>query len=273
MPKGMAVCIGLNAVDPRHYQGWDGKLVACEADAQDMASIGKAGGYAVTSLLTKKATRDTVTRALKSAAAKLAAGDILFLTYSGHGGQVPDKNGDEDDGTDETWCLYDGELIDDELYAIFARFRKGVRIFVLSDSCHSGTVTRAAYLANAGAAPADGVRYRFMPPEVAMRVYRANQAFYDKIAEKSADSRDKAEIAAAVILISGCQDNQTSQDGAFNGLFTGQLLKVWNGGKFKGAYPRFQAAILAAMPPTQSPNYYVVGAANKKFEGQRPFTI
>ena len=27
--KGIAVCIGLNAVDPKHYQGWSGNLAAC----------------------------------------------------------------------------------------------------------------------------------------------------------------------------------------------------------------------------------------------------
>ena len=34
----------------------------------------------------------------------------------------------------------------------------------------------------------------------------------------------------SVILISGCQDNQTSMDGDHNGAFTEQLLKVWNHG-------------------------------------------
>lgn len=272
--KGIAICIGLNSVDPNHYQGWSGPLVACEADAEDMTAIAKAGKYATTTLLTKKATRAAVTGALKAAAGKLKAGDTLLLTYSGHGGQVPDANGDEDDDTDETWCLYDGQLVDDELYALFGGFARGVRILVLSDSCHSGTVTRAAYMmARSGARGDAGVRYRFMPPEVALRVYRGNQDFYDDIAKGAKDARDEGAVAASVILISGCQDNQLSQDGAFNGLFTGQLLKVWNGGRFRSGHRRFHANILTSMPPDQSPNYYVVGAANKTFERKRPFTI
>lgn len=270
MPKGIAICIGLNAVDPGHYQGWSGPLVACEADAEDMAAIAKSHKYSVTSLLTKKATRSSVVATMTTAASRLKSGDILLLTYSGHGGQVPDTNGDEDDGTDETWCLYDGQLIDDELYSLFGKFEKGVRIFVLSDSCHSGTVTRAAYLASSAGAE---VRYRFMPPEVALRVYRGNQAFYDRIAASAQDARDQGGVAASIILISGCQDNQVSQDGTFNGLFTGQLLKIWNGGQFKKGYRKFHAAILASMPPDQSPNYYVIGAPNKGFEQQRPFTV
>ena len=41
MAKGLALTIGLNAVDPKHYQGWSGKLNACEADARDMAEIAR----------------------------------------------------------------------------------------------------------------------------------------------------------------------------------------------------------------------------------------
>ena len=37
------------------------------------------------------------------------------MTYSGHGGQIEDVSGEEEDKKDETWCLYDGELIDDEV--------------------------------------------------------------------------------------------------------------------------------------------------------------
>jgi hypothetical protein len=274
MGKGIALCIGLNAVDPGHYQGWGGPLTACEADADDMSAIAKGEKMAVTTLLTKKATREAVRKVIEDAARKLIAGDLFMVTYSGHGGQVPDKDGDEDDGNDETWCLYDGQLIDDELYALYANFAKGVRILVLSDSCHSGTVSRdAVAMAHAQLRAGDAPRFRNMPPEIALRVYRANKAFYDGIAAKSANARDKASLDATVLLISGCQDNQLSQDGSFNGLFTGQLLKVWNDGQFKKDYRRFHAAILATMPPDQSPNYFIIGAGNKKFEGQRPFTV
>jgi metacaspase-1 len=34
------------------------------------------------------------------------------------GGQVNDIHNDEPDGLDETWALYDRELVDDELYAL-----------------------------------------------------------------------------------------------------------------------------------------------------------
>ena len=71
------------------------------------------------------------------------AGDIFWITYSGHGSQVPDQNGDESDGLDETWCLYDCQILDDTLFDLWSRFKEGVRIVIFSDSCHSGTIARA----------------------------------------------------------------------------------------------------------------------------------
>jgi hypothetical protein len=43
---------------------------------------------------------------------------------------------------DETWCLFDGHLIDDYLRGALAKIASGVRVVVISDSCHSGTVIR-----------------------------------------------------------------------------------------------------------------------------------
>lgn len=285
MAKGAALAIGLNSVDPGHYQGWSGDLMACEADAHDMAQIAKSRGFTTSTLLTKNATRGAVTQAIRSHAMALAAGDIFLLTYSGHGGQLPDLNGDEDDAEDETWCLYDGELLDDELYQGLAAFSAGVRVLVFSDSCHSGTVVKAAYYAasrtgsyaaRTAAEPggaAGEARFRAMPAAVALRTYQANQAMYDPILKDRQVRESRAKVKASVLLLSGCQDNQLSADGTFNGLFTGTLKRVWNGGKFRGSYRPFRNRIVNRMPPDQTPNYFTVGAPNPQFEAQRPFSV
>ncbi len=277
MTKGLALAIGLNAVDPEHYSGWSGELNACEADAEDMTSIGTSRGFQVTTLMTKDATRVNVLDALSKAAKELKAGDIFLLSYSGHGGQLPDMNGDEIDAADETWCLYDGELVDDELYAQLSTFAKGVRILVFSDSCHSGTVTKMAYYSRINAPnPSDGtqaVRYRAMPKDIALRVYRKNRDFYNKILEDPKIKEAKDAVKASVLLLSGCQDNQFSSDGVANGLFTSQLLAVWREGAFKGNYKKFHRDILSRMPPDQTPNYYRTGVKDAKFEAQTPFTV
>ena len=59
LAKAMSLHVGLNAVNPKHYEGWSGELVACEFDAQDMAAIAHAAGMKPIRLLTKKATRPT----------------------------------------------------------------------------------------------------------------------------------------------------------------------------------------------------------------------
>ncbi|MFZ1504119.1 MAG: caspase family protein, partial [Nitrospira sp.] len=115
-PKGLSLHIGLNAVSPAAYGGWSGDLAACEFDAKDMAAIATSRGLKATLLLTKQGTRAKTLAAMRKAAKTLRKGDFFFLTYSGHGGQVPDVTGEETDKQDETWCLFDGQLIDDELY-------------------------------------------------------------------------------------------------------------------------------------------------------------
>ncbi len=267
--------------------------MACEFDADDMAALARAQGMKPTLLATKKATRAAVLRALRNAAKSLRAGDLFFLSFSGHGGQVPDVTGEEPDKLDETWCLYDAQLIDDELYAELGRFAAGVRILVLSDSCHSGSVVRAGPPGTVAATPA-AMRPRMMPGAVAMRTYRDHRDFYDRLQREVAAQAGPrpvdpdaalaqlavsprldalaAKLKAAVILIAGCQDNQSSYDGDQNGAFTEKLLAIWNLGRFEGNYATLHAQIRARMPSHQTPNLFVLGEVGR-FLRQAPFSV
>jgi hypothetical protein len=269
MAKGISLHIGLNRVDPGHYEGWDGALAACEADAKDMQALARKRGFTSSPrLLTKDATARAVSDAIAAAGKQLAKGDIFFLTYSGHGGQVKDTNGDEErDRKDETWVLFDRQLVDDELYDLWGGFKTGVRILVLSDSCHSGSVTRAVPKFLSG-----GPRARFMPRSIGEKVEAAHRKLYREI-QNAHTGTEKAKVKASVLLISGCMDNQLSMDGDRNGAFTHMLKTVWAGGRFRGGYRTFRDTIVSRMPNTQTPNYYFVGEGNPAFEGQRPFTI
>jgi hypothetical protein len=218
---------------------------------------------------------------LRSAAAELTAGDILLLTYSGHGGQIPDVNGDESDDADETWVLYDRQVLDDELYVAYSAFPADTRIAVFSDSCHSGTVTRVGPPSPAGtpvapvplvAPTSGGARSRAMPPALAQRDFLNRRKTYVRIEEQTAGV-DPDEIGACVVLISGCQDNQVSLDGTHNGLFTATLLTVWNGGMFRGGYSRLRNQITQRMPDTQTPRFSIVGKGDRRFVAQQPFTV
>ncbi len=273
MSTALSLHIGLNSFDPNHY-GEPGTLAGCENDARDMVKLAKSRKFSpvVPPLMTKKATAAAVIGAIRAAAKKLKSGDTFFITYSGHGSQVPDVNGDEPDKMDETWCLYDRMLVDDELAMLWAGFKAGVRIIMLSDSCHSGSVSRGK---GPGAAamekPAKGQRYRFFPTEKAMKVYRQNQGIYDAVQFGTREGKALG-IQASIVLVSGCRDNQLSLDGDRNGLFTETMLEVWNGAKFTGGYRRFRDQIAAFMPRSQQPVYSLIGTANPAFESEQPFS-
>lgn len=284
MSNAISIHIGLNHVDPNAYGGWDGKLKGCINDATAMQNIADGLGYLSIRLLDEEATGNRVIGEIGQAAFNLEPNGILLLTYSGHGGQMPDVNGDEADGQDETWVLFDRELIDDELTNLWNQFSPGTRIVVISDSCHSGSVTRAREyqaIAQAGAfgdhykARGGPPRFRAIPQDKATLNYEKNKSMYDAL-QFASGSHKRGEMDACVLLISGCQDNQLSSDGNEgdpNGLFTGVLLNVWNNGAFSDNYKAFHQAIVDLMPPTQTPNYSVTGAGNPDFEAQKPFTV
>jgi metacaspase-1 len=269
----ISLSLGLNSVDPAAYNGWDGQLNACEQDARDMTAIAQNQGYDARTLLSAEATSGAVLGVMHEAALKLRSGDRFLLTYSGHGGQVPDVTSDEkDDMLDETWCLYDRMLLDDELYAVWSRFRKGVRILVLSDSCHSGTVARAVFTRNPPQpSPRAEYKARWLPWRNAEQVYLQAKPLYDSL-QFLAGPAENAAVRASVILISGCQDHELSYDGPRNGAFTENVLKVWNDGSFQGSHREFHTRIATLMSTgRQHPNFFLAGAADQKFESARPF--
>src|SRR5258705_1559696 len=131
--KSYSIHIGVNRVDPAHYQGWDGALLCCENDAIFYKNVAEKAGFSQTfALLSSDSnnlpTTSNLSALLKKSSEDLKEGDLLFISYSGHGGIVPDENHDEDDGTDETWWLQDRQFLDDELFENFMHFKSGVRI-------------------------------------------------------------------------------------------------------------------------------------------------
>lgn len=280
MARGISLHIGLNYIDPNAYDGWNGELFGCINDANAMQAIADSMGYRSSKLIDSQATAAAVTSQIGAAASELQSGDIFLLTYAGHGSQMPDAAGEEADGKNETWLLWDRMLIDNELYQLWSQFAAGVRVFMVSDSCHSGTMLRAQQMTEFMQTEAargrfkafrDRPRYRFMPPELSAKIYRRDRSFYTALQWVTRTKR--APVDCSVLLISGCQDWQTSGDGDSNGLFTGELLKVWNSGAFTGSYHAFHKQIAANMPSVQTPNIITTGMANPVFEAERPFTI
>lgn len=90
-------------------------------------------------------TRANIFRAMQWLTTDLRFGDSLFFHYSGHGSQLRDPTGMEEDGYDETILPVDhkqaGQIRDTELHrAMAAPLPNGVYLHALFDSCHSGSI-------------------------------------------------------------------------------------------------------------------------------------
>lgn len=113
----------------------------------------------IVELIDSSATKESILKAFDNLSNSLQSGDVAYIHFSGHGQQITDLNGDEDDGFDEAWVPYDARkqyeagvyegknhLTDDELSTIFTRLRVRVgargKIIIVADACHSGSGSR-----------------------------------------------------------------------------------------------------------------------------------
>lgn len=145
MNKCIALCIGQDDYDPETGVT---PLHGCVNDALLIGEMLRYAGFQVRHVHNKAATRDGITGRMASAVAQLRAGDTLVIWNSSHGYQVRDRSGDElHDVKDEAICTYDTDprnpLIDDAIGALIRRKHPDATLFFASDSCHSGTLTRA----------------------------------------------------------------------------------------------------------------------------------
>lgn len=118
-------------------------------------------GYTdVMTLTNDQATKSGIIDSFNKLLNRCKPGDIVYIHFSGHGQQITDVNGDENDEWDEAWIPYDamfaysnsykGEkhLIDDEISQWMSKIRKKIgasgKLLVVVDSCHSGDSLRDA---------------------------------------------------------------------------------------------------------------------------------
>lgn len=241
----IALCIGIN-----DYPGTQNDLSGCVNDANDWAAALAARGFAVTKLLDGQATKAAMVTAMSGLISGAAKGDTVVITYSGHGTWVPDQNGDEPDGRDEALCPWDigsGQvLLDDEIAVIFSRRAAGVRVLLISDSCHSGTVTRG----DDSDLDPNLPRARFLPPEVWMKGAGLSGAIQvATINFTSGLSRSGGDL-----LMAGAKDTQYSWDTSFkgrpNGAFTYYALKTLATLPANATYAKWFKAITPGYLPT-----------------------
>lgn len=193
-----ALLIGIN------YYGTSAELSGCVNDVrQEMASFQRTGFPVeeMAILVDEKnfpncsglPTRANIVKFMAWLVKDAKAGDILFMHYSGHGTQTKAAN-DSYEQYDQVICPCDydtaGCILDDDIFDLMCKnLPKGVRLTVLFDCCHSGSMLDLPYMfQGTGAVTASNDNYHM------------NQVRQDNF------------CAADVLMISGCADTQTSAD-------------------------------------------------------------
>ena len=256
-----ALCIGIN-----DYPGTQNDLSGCVNDANDWAAALAARGFTVTKLIDSQATKAAMVSAMSALISGAAKGDTVVITYSGHGTWVPDQNGDEPDGRDEGLCPWDigsGKvLLDDEIAVIFGNHAPGVRVLLISDSCHSGSVTRGDDSDLDPGMP----RARFLPPSVWMKPEDLPPASRGL----TLPSLGGLSRSGGDLLLAGCTDTQFSWDTSFkgrpNGAFTYYALKALAALPASASYSQwFKAISPVYLPTNQLPqNPQIFGSRSAK---------
>ena len=243
-----ALCIGIN-----DYPGTDADLAGCANDAADWRTALAARGFDVVSLIDGAADKAAMVSAIGDLIDGAARGDSLVITYSGHGTWVPDTSGDEADGRDEALCphdITDGQvLLDDELHELFRLRPAGARIVLISDSCHSGSVSRGREEDLDPGLP----RARFLPPAAWM------QRLPTGLSARPPMLWSGLARAGGDVLMAGCMDTEYSWDTRFggraNGAFTYYALKTLGQLGADATYRDWHAAIGNYLPSTRLPQH------------------
>ncbi|MDH3528614.1 MAG: caspase family protein, partial [Acidobacteriota bacterium] len=160
-------------------------------------------------------------------------GDVVYFHFSGHGQQVPDTNGDEIDGMDESLVPSDyvsqkdgsKNIKDDEISVLLEKLsaKKPSNVTITLDSCFSGTATRGDAIARGGEWKGKPIDKKFAG--------KTDDSAADFITRgggsRGGDSEQK------YVFISAASQRQTAKemkdtDGRSYGVFSYSLAKVFD---------------------------------------------
>ncbi|KAI9342338.1 caspase domain-containing protein [Obelidium mucronatum] len=264
--KKKALLIGIN------YTGTSYALSGCINDAHNLKNfIVQNYGYSASPesmvMLSEDSKNDKMIPTVKNLIAgfqwlvsNTKSGDELFLSYSGHGAQIKDDDGDRASGMDSTLCPLDfltaGQIRSDDVHRyLVAALPQGVKLTVVMDCCHSGTMMELPYTyrpdANGKMNPIDMVKEGMRIAARAKGLFeggfsmnkindaknlfedaqalaaafsgRGKKAEVDSQGYKKEAFNENAGAPKQVFCLSGCMDEQTSADTSFNGQASGAL--------------------------------------------------
>jgi len=193
-----ALLVGIN------YTGTKSQLNGCINDVLQVKEFLLIKGYKdknITVLTDETEVKPTRTNILKCFLELILSGSQnLYFHYSGHGGQMRDFSGDEEDGFDETLCPIDykkaGMIIDDEIRGLLPSLSPNQQLTAVLDCCHSGSGMDLKW----------NLYERFGGRKLTL-----------------VQDNHYSDTRGHVVMISGCLDYQTSADAYINKKFQGAL--------------------------------------------------
>lgn len=170
---------------------------------------------------TRAAIEDALTRWLP---ARVDADDHVVFYFAGHGSQIWDENGDEDDGLDETIAPADVDLTDpsmdivDEVLGEWLRSLPTTDVVYIHDNCSAATGTRAA-------TPFSRARSLGRDPAALRGAPSAATRSASRTPDESGFDMEGSEI----LELAASQPNQVAVDVLFDG---GDGVEPFHGGAF-----------------------------------------
>lgn len=233
------------------YPGTANDLGGCVNDAEAWKEVltGMLGfdRGEVRLLLNREATRSAILGALDDLIAGAGAGDVAAFIFSGHGTWVPDTGlKDEPDKRDEALVPCEADfkrlIIDDDIRLRLDRIPPGVSFTFISDSCHSGTVTRLLPDRRVG----DRARF-FPPPASLMDRMRDQRAPLSRL-------RGLTEEGMAEVFMSASSPDEPAAEDEFDGVRRGvfsyfavrKLMEAGPGTTYEQWMDRIRDAIASA---------------------------
>lgn len=250
----------------------DRKLRGAVADVRALAAIlrSRVSNLELRILTEAEATRDKVLAALNALVDQIKPDEEVLFYWSGHGSQVKDASSDDEDGWDETLVPYDSgrgskpnrDILDDEIHEWLGRLSaKTIRITLIIDSCHSGTVART------------GVRGVPRDPRP-----RALDSPRERTQPKEATHGTSGwlPLSDRYVLLAACRDDQEAIELPFGGQFRGafswslgkELEKAAEGATWREVFSRAQARVAVALSGDQIPQ--LEGARDRAIPGKSP---
>jgi len=243
-----------------NYVGTRNQLQGCENDVDTTVRLHIELYHQVESLKGTDATRQGILDRLDAAYDQAGPDDLVWFKWSGHGTQVLDIDGDENDPWDEAICPDDSirhggpMLTDDDLYTRAApAHARGVRVIEELDSCFSGEFHRALQLVDDHDVL---VQVRFRPP-----AFHLPPAQVDRAAELWRTAPPRRRLATGALALSACREKQLASEypveGKVQGAATYWSTRMLRTMLANGETPTYrawwQATALAVNDPDQIP--------------------